>query len=106
MAEKINLNTAGVKLLTQLPGVSKTVAYHIVNHRGRHGLFTNWDELKEVKEFPVESLDDIKARADLGVEQQTPRHLNTTHMAVVAKKPAGYTKAIRTTRRQDKLRAS
>ena len=106
MPEKINLNTAGVKLLTQLPGVSKTVAYRIVNHRGRHGLFASWDELLEVKEFPAQRLEEIKERAELGGPEQPPRHLATTHLAAVARKPTGYTKSIRTTRRQDKLRAS
>src|ERR1700758_5623627 len=62
---KININTAGTKQLTQLPGIAKNVVYRIVNHRSRHGFFTHWTELLEVKEFPADALDRIKQRATL-----------------------------------------
>jgi competence protein ComEA len=65
MADRINLNTASRKELTQLPGIAKNIAYNIVNHRKRHGYFTHWEELLEVKEFPRESLAKIKARGTL-----------------------------------------
>src|SRR5207302_7088088 len=65
MAKAVDLNTAGVSELTQLPGVAKNLAYNIVNHRKRHGFFTGWEELTEVKEFPSDRLDEIKARAVL-----------------------------------------
>src|SRR5689334_14000077 len=65
MAEIINLNTASAKELTQLPGVAKNVAYNIVSHRKRHGYFTHWQELLEVKEFPAEALNRLKERATL-----------------------------------------
>lgn len=51
MADLININTANAKRLTQLPGIAKNVAYRIVNHRKRHGYFTHWEELLEVKRF-------------------------------------------------------
>jgi competence ComEA-like helix-hairpin-helix protein len=60
---KISINTASTKELTQLPGIAKNLAYRIVNHRNRHGFFTHWEELIEVKEFPAEALDRIKQRA-------------------------------------------
>ena len=66
---KIDLNTAPVRLLTQLPGISKTLAYSIVNHRQRHGLFTSWEELTEVKQFPVDKLEDIKKKSDIDVRR-------------------------------------
>ena len=52
MAEKINrstlnLNSATAKEPTQVPGVASNVAYRVVNHRKRHGLFTHWEELLE-----------------------------------------------------------
>jgi len=65
MADIINLNTASTKELTQLPGVAKNVAYNIVSHRKRHGYFTHWEELLEVKEFPAAALGRLKERATL-----------------------------------------
>jgi competence ComEA-like helix-hairpin-helix protein len=62
-SSKISINTASTKELTQLPGIAKNLAYRIVNHRNRHGFFTHWEELIEVKEFPAEALDRIKQRA-------------------------------------------
>jgi hypothetical protein len=105
----IDLNAASVKGLTQLPGVSKDIAYHIVNHRNRHGYFTAWEELLEVKGFPKEKLAWMKQRAILGHPKDAlgdfvpPRHLKP-HLADESKKTRGYTHAIRTTRRAEKLR--
>jgi len=105
----IDLNTAGVKELTQLPGVSKDIAYNIVNHRNRHGYFTAWEELLEVKGFPEKKLAWLKERAILGHPKDEPgafappRHLQA-HLAEEPKKPKGYTRAIRGTRRADRLR--
>ena len=110
---KINLNTATPKELTQLPGIAKNVAYRIVNHRKRHGLFTHWQELLEIKEFPSESLDSIKQRAALAPPQDIkpidfvgPRRVKSSHIRSVEKKTAGYTKKARATRRQDRLRSA
>ena len=104
----IDLNTASVKELTQLPGVSKDIAYNIVNHRNRHGYFTAWEELLEVKGFPRAKLEWMKERAILGHPKDAPgafvppRHLKP-HLADESKKPRGYTRAIRATRRAEKL---
>ena len=67
MEPKININTAGPKELTQLPGVAKNLAYSIVNHRERHGFFTHFEELAEVKGLPAAALDRIRQRATLAV---------------------------------------
>ena len=110
MADIINLSTATAKELTQLPGVAKNVAYNIVSHRKRHGYFTHWEELLEVKEFPAESLDRLKERATLlpieGVrpEEFGPRRIKPEHVQREAKKPRGYTKAIRSTRSPDRMK--
>lgn len=112
MAAIINLNTASAKELTQLPGVGKNVAYNIVNHRKRHGYFTHWEELLEVKEFPERALDELKKRATLlpidGVrpEEFGPRRIKAQHVQREAKKPKGYTKALRSTRSSDRLKRS
>jgi hypothetical protein len=104
----IDLNTARVGILTQLPGISKNIAYRIVNHRKRHGWFTAWEELLEVKEFPAERLVEIKSRATLSCPDgpgscAPPRHLEK-HLIEVKKKPEGYTRSIRNTRRPEKMR--
>jgi hypothetical protein len=107
---KIDLNSAGVGELTQLPGISKDVAYRIMNHRKRHGWFTTWDELVEVKEFPSDRLDEIKSRAKLSCPDEPgscapPRHI-PKHVEEVKKKPAAYTRTLRSTRRSDRLKES
>lgn len=112
MKTLININTASTKELTQLPGVAKNLAYRIVNHRNRHGYFTHWEELLEVKEFPPQSLEDIKARATIdppeGIlkEEFGPRRIKPTHLEKTAKKPKGYSKAVRATRSPDRLKPS
>src|SRR5437763_11496629 len=104
MTTSINLNTATVKELTQLPGIAKNLAYRIVNHRNRHGSCTHWEELLEVKEFPKDALAEIKQRANIlpppGIAKEGfgPRRLKASHLERAAKKPKGYTKAIRATR--------
>lgn len=112
MAGPININTASAKELTQLPGIAKNVAYRIVAHRKRHGYFTHWEELLEVKELPEDKLAEIKKRASLlpipGVrsEEFGPRRLKPEQIERVAKKPKGYSKAIRSTRSRDRLKRS
>ncbi len=106
----ININVASAKQLTQLPGIAKDLAYRIVNHRDRHGYFTAWEELAEVKGFPSHKLEEITKRANLrppdGVrpEEFGPRRVKPAHLDKVAKKPKGYTKAIRATRISDRLK--
>jgi len=106
-SEKISINTAPPKQLTQLPGIAKDTAYRIVNHRKRHGFFTHWEELAEVREFPTDKLEEIKKRATLkcppGEDCFGPRRVKPSTIERVAKKTRGYTKAKRTTRRQERL---
>jgi hypothetical protein len=108
----MNINTASVKELTQLPGIAKNLAYRLVNHRKRHGFFTHWEELLEVREFPADALDKIKQRANIlppaGIlkEEFGPRRIKASQIEKVTKKPKGYTKAIRSTRSSDRLKPS
>jgi predicted nucleic acid-binding OB-fold protein len=86
---KIDINSAGAGILTQLPGIAKNTAYKIINHRQRHGLFTAWEELAEVKDFPIEKLEAIKERAELICKDEgcrAPRHLKA-HVGKARKKP-------------------
>ena len=110
MTDTINLNTATTKQLTQLPGIAKNLAYRIVNHRNRHGYFTHWEELLEVKEFPADALVKIKQRATIdppqGILQEEfgPRRMKANHIQRAAKKPKGYTKTTRSTRNSERTR--
>jgi len=113
MTEKINLNTATTQELTQLPGVAKNIAYRIVRHRSRHGLFTQWEELLEVKEFPAAALDRVKQRATLApppdikpVDFVGPRRLKPSHISEIIKQTKAYTKRARSSKRQERLRPS
>ncbi|HEV2274089.1 MAG TPA: helix-hairpin-helix domain-containing protein [Acidobacteriaceae bacterium] len=64
--EKIDLNTATGKHLTELPGIGADVARRIVAYRKRHGgMFHDWEELLNVNGFPGDRLEEIKARAVL-----------------------------------------
>ncbi|MGH9602417.1 MAG: ComEA family DNA-binding protein [Terriglobales bacterium] len=71
--DKIDLNNAGVALLTQLPGVAKNVAYAIVNYRTAHGGFRRWEDLRKLPSLGKSrrNLDAIKARAFLGPRPAT-----------------------------------
>jgi hypothetical protein len=108
MLKTVDLNTAPVTEMTQLPGIAKNVAYNIVNHRKRHGFFTAWEELTEVKEFPSKRLTEIKARAVLsspdGPDTSAPPRHPKSHLAEEQKKPKGYTRALRSSRRTEKFR--
>ncbi len=111
MLEKININTALPKELTQLPGIAKNLAYRIASHRKRHGYFTHWEELLEVRDFPASALDAIKDRSTLlvlGISKNEfgPRRIKASHLVREAKKPKGYTKAIRATRSSERLKRS
>ncbi|MGE0406082.1 MAG: ComEA family DNA-binding protein [Candidatus Korobacteraceae bacterium] len=111
--EPIDLNTAPPNRLTQLPGVSKDIAYNIVRHRERHGWFTAWEEVATVSGFPVERLEEIKVRAVLGCPEDRPRQSQTecvpprhvSEETLQRKQPgtAGYTKSIRAGRRTSKF---
>ena len=69
--EKIDLNAAPIHHLTQLPGIPVNIARRIVAYRKRHGgIIHDWDELLNVKGFPADRLEEIKARATLRLPQK------------------------------------
>jgi hypothetical protein len=87
------------------------LAYSIVSHRERHGLFTHCEELAEVKGFPADAIDAIKARVTLvapgEVEEGTSaKRLKARPAAKDAKKPTCYTRKIRMTRRSSRMKHS
>ena len=69
MENKIDLNSADVATLTQLPGVAKNVAYEIDNYRRHHGGFAAWEDLQKVKGLSREALPELQSRAFLGPRQ-------------------------------------
>ena len=70
----IDLNSASRKLLTQLPGVTKDVAYKIVNYRNQHGGFSDWSDVENAIGFSGAKMTILKGRAFLG-----PRPTPVTH---------------------------
>ncbi len=60
-AEKsINLNTAGIKELTQLPGIGEKTAESIIEFRKKKGMFTKLDDLLDVKGIGDSKFSNIK----------------------------------------------
>lgn len=62
----LDLNNAERKLLTQLPGVTKDVAYKIVNYRKQHGGFGDWSDVQNAIGFSQARMAILKDRAILG----------------------------------------
>src|SRR2546423_14380380 len=109
MEPMIDINRASTKQLTQLPGIAKNIAYRIVNHRVRHGYFTHWEELAEVKDFPMHALEEIKQRATLKIPSENreavgPRRIKLSHIQRETRKPKGYTRRLRATRKSDQAK--
>ena len=46
---KININTASVEKLTELPGIGEVTAQNIVDHREKNDKFKSIEGLKDVK---------------------------------------------------------
>ncbi len=56
----ININTAGIDELTELPGVGKATAEAIIRHRNEIGFFRSVDELLDVPGIGEKKLDAIR----------------------------------------------
>jgi hypothetical protein len=58
-----------------------------------------------VKDFPVACMEQLRERAVLKLppDAASPRRIAKQHLQRTVKKPTGYTKAIRSTRRKDKM---
>lgn len=57
--EKININTASVKMLTKLIYLQKNVAIDIVDYRNSKGTIDSFAELSKIESFPSEKVDRI-----------------------------------------------
>ena len=49
ISDKININTAGIDELIELPGIGDTLAQRIVAYRKEHGRFDNIGDIMDVK---------------------------------------------------------
>jgi len=74
----MDLNSADRKLLTQLPGVTKDVAYKIVNYRNRHGGFSNWSDVENAIGFSAARMTVLKGRSFLGQRPAPVTHERRT----------------------------
>ncbi len=65
-ASKVNINTASVAQLTELPGVGEKTAARIVEHRQKQGPFKSTQELMNVKGIGEKNLQKLEAYLTLG----------------------------------------
>ena len=61
-SESININTASVQELENLPGVGKIIAQRILTYRRQNGPFKSSDDLLKIKGLGEKKLDQIKDR--------------------------------------------
>lgn len=73
-----DLNNASRKLLTQLPGVTKDIAYKIVNYRNQHGGFSDWSHVETAIGFSRAKMTVLKKRAFLGPRPAPVMHERQT----------------------------
>jgi competence ComEA-like helix-hairpin-helix protein len=61
----VNINTASLEELMQLPGVGRRAATRIVEHRDRHGPFGSLDELAAIDGFHQERIQRLADQAEI-----------------------------------------
>ncbi|QXE00486.1 ComEA family DNA-binding protein [Terribacillus sp. DMT04] len=64
-SEKININQADVKQLTEIKGVGEAKAQAIISYREENGPFTSIDQLTEVSGIGEKSLENMKDQVSL-----------------------------------------
>lgn len=63
---KIDLNDVDARHMTEVPGIGIDLARRIVGWRRKHGgMIHDWEELLNIRGFPIAKLGEIKARATL-----------------------------------------
>jgi competence protein ComEA len=62
----ININTADVQTLTQLPGIGLKRAEQIVAYRSEHGMFRSPEELLKIKGIGEKSFENLRPYVTVG----------------------------------------
>jgi competence protein ComEA len=62
----VNINTAGVELLEQLPGIGPTTAQKIIEYRDENGPFTQVEDLLKIPGIGPSTLDEIRELITVG----------------------------------------
>ena len=65
----ININTATVEELTKLPGVGKSIAQRIVNHRQTSGKFRTVEELLVIRGISRKKLEQLRSLITVEAEE-------------------------------------
>ena len=65
---KVNINTADVGLLRQLPGIGDVLAQRIVDYRSENGQFTSVEDLVNVEGFGEKRLESLKEYITIGYD--------------------------------------
>lgn len=86
--QMININTAGIKELSTLPGIGPAYAQNIINHRNKNGLFSTKTELLQVEGIGRARFNKIKALIVLGKTDSTrAKKLQITEIKTSKAKP-------------------
>jgi len=64
--KKVDVNTASVEELQDLPGIGEALAGRIVAHRAEHGPFETLDDLAAVSGIGPRTIDGFRDRATVG----------------------------------------
>jgi competence protein ComEA len=71
-SSKININTASVSELQQLPRVGPKVAQRIVDYREKHGKFERIEELMKVQGIGEKTFEQLKNQITVGEDVPSP----------------------------------
>ncbi|MGH9813860.1 MAG: ComEA family DNA-binding protein [Candidatus Acidiferrales bacterium] len=67
--QPVNINTAAVEELAKLPGVGKSIAQRIVNHREKSGKFRTVEELLVIRGISRKKLEQLRPLITVEAEE-------------------------------------